>query len=73
MGKKLTQEEFITRCVAVHGDMYDYSFAVYTGMHEKVRIICREHGEFQQAPACLGLHQRPQEFHKPLFQFFSYP
>ena len=50
MGKKLTQEEFIIRCVAVHGDMYDYSFAVYTGMHEKVRIICREHGEFQQAP-----------------------
>lgn len=56
MGKKLTQGGFIARCTEVHGDRYDYSSATYSRMNEKVRIICREHGEFQQTPVS-HIHQ----------------
>lgn len=45
---KMTQEEFIAKAHAVHGDKYDYSQAVFTGSANKVTIICPEHGPFQQ-------------------------
>lgn len=32
----------------VHGNKYDYSKVVYTTAREKVIIICKEHGEFEQ-------------------------
>lgn len=37
---KLTTEEFIRRAKEVHGDKYDYSETVYTGIFEKVKIHC---------------------------------
>lgn len=46
-----TQEEFLARAKAVHGDLFDYSKAVYESRLKKVTIICRKHGPFQQAPA----------------------
>lgn len=48
MGKKLTEEEVISRFRDVHGDKYDYSKVVYVDMNSKVTIICPEHGEFEQ-------------------------
>ena len=48
MPKKRTIEDFILRARKKHGDKYDYSKAVYTGVHEKICIICPEHGEFWQ-------------------------
>lgn len=51
MGKKLTEEEVISRFRDVHGDKYDYSKVVYVDMNSKVTIICPEHGEFEQTPA----------------------
>lgn len=48
--KRLTQSEFLERCVNVHGDVYDYSEAVYVNQTTKVKIICRKHGEFYQTP-----------------------
>lgn len=51
MGKKLTEEEVISRFRNVHGDKYDYSKVVYVDMNSKVTIICPEHGEFEQTPA----------------------
>lgn len=45
--KPLTQEEFVRRAQAVHGDRYDYSHVNYSGMHSKVTVICRDHGPFQ--------------------------
>lgn len=51
MGKKLTEEEVISRFRDVHGDRYDYSKVVYADMNSKVTIICPEHGEFEQTPA----------------------
>ena len=41
---------FIEDAQKVHGDKYDYSKSVYNGIHDKLCIICPEHGEFWQAP-----------------------
>lgn len=48
MGKKLTQEEFIEKAKLKHGDKYDYSNMIYINANLKVKIICKEHGEFEQ-------------------------
>lgn len=50
MPRKRTLSEFIERARAIHGDKYDYSKVVYTGVHDKVCIICPKHGEFWQEP-----------------------
>ena len=34
----------------VHGELYDYSKAVYISATEKVVVICKTHGEFAQSP-----------------------
>ncbi|AUR83362.1 hypothetical protein NVP1033O_88 [Vibrio phage 1.033.O._10N.222.49.B8] len=52
-GRKIAEsatETFILRSQAVHGDRYDYSKSVYVNAHQKVSIMCHEHGEFHQAP-----------------------
>lgn len=41
-------ELFIQKATAVHGDRYDYSLVEYENISSKIRIICREHGEFIQ-------------------------
>ena len=46
MPKYISQEEFIQRCKAKHGDKYDYSKVIYTGMKNDVIVICTEHGEW---------------------------
>ncbi len=48
MPRKLTTEEFISRARNVHSDRYDYSEAVYTISHDKLRIRCPRHGAFFQ-------------------------
>ena len=45
MGKKLTQIDFIERCISGNPDL-DYSETVYRGSGEKVCIKCKKHGEF---------------------------
>lgn len=50
MPKKLTTEEFIEKAKNVHGDFYDYGLVNYINTTTKVKIICREHGIFQQTP-----------------------
>ena len=49
--KIVSPEEWIARFKSVHGDRYDYSKANFTTSHEKIRIICPEHGEFYQCPS----------------------
>lgn len=44
----LTNDEFIKRCKNIHGDKYDYSKVNYTSIYDKVIIICKKHGEFEQ-------------------------
>lgn len=48
---KFTTEQWIEKARARHGDRYDYGQVIYTGVHKKVRIVCREHGPFEQDPS----------------------
>jgi Protein of unknown function (DUF723). len=45
---KLTKEELISRFKTKHGDLYDYSRMVFTGLRNSITIICPIHGEFTQ-------------------------
>lgn len=49
-GNYLDHSMFIKKCKDVHGHVYDYSHVEYVNNTSKVKIICREHGEFLQAP-----------------------
>lgn len=44
----LSTKEFIEKAKQVHGEKYDYSQTIYYGMKKKVKIICPEHGAFEQ-------------------------
>jgi hypothetical protein len=43
-------EEFISKAKLVHSNKYDYSLVNYTYSRIKVKIVCLEHGIFQQTP-----------------------
>ena len=47
---KITNEQFIEKCIKIHGDRYDYSLTNYINNYTKVKIICKEHGIFEQRP-----------------------
>ena len=57
MRKKLTTEEFVERANKIHRGIYDYSEVNYTGVFNKVNIICKTHGKFSQV-AHLHLRNR---------------
>lgn len=44
-------ESFIQKAMKVHGNKYDYSEVDYSGSNNKVKIICGEHGVFNQGAA----------------------
>ncbi len=48
--KRLTTEQFIEKAIAVHGLKYDYSTVNYTTALNKIKIACKIHGIFNQAP-----------------------
>ena len=48
MPKRLTIEQFIKKVKVIHGNVYDYSLVEYKNAHTKVKIICPEHGIFEQ-------------------------
>ena len=48
--KRKTTKEFIEQARAVHGNKYDYSLVKYINNRTKVKIVCPEHGEFEQRP-----------------------
>ena len=52
MAEKTTKslEEFIREAREAHGDRYDYSKVDYKTSHEKVEIVCAEHGSFWPLP-----------------------
>jgi hypothetical protein len=61
MGKRLTQEQAIQRCIDIHGDKYDYSMLIYIGITNKIEIICKEHGSFWQV---IDIHLRGSGCHQ---------
>ncbi len=48
--KAIGCEKFIDRAQEIHGNKYDYSLVSYKNLTEKVRIICKKHGVFEQKP-----------------------
>ncbi len=47
---RTTTEEFINKSNKIHNNKYDYSLVDYKSAHKKVKIICPEHGSFEQSP-----------------------
>lgn len=47
-GKYMDTEYFIEKCTKKHHGKYDYSLVEYKGSHVKVKIICPQHGVFEQ-------------------------
>lgn len=47
--KRLTTVEFINKSKNIHGNKYDYSLVEYKNAHTKVKIICPDHGQFEQS------------------------
>ena len=76
MPKKLTQEEFINRCIELYGKKYDYSKIEYVNNNTKVCIVCPIHGEFMTRPAdflrgvscpkCGGCKKSNKEYFDPM-------
>ena len=50
LSKRGSTRDFLRRAKKVHGNRYDYSKSVYVRGHDKLTIICRSHGEFNQTP-----------------------
>lgn len=46
--RRLDTEKFIKKAKEIHGNKYDYSLSKFTRSNEKVKILCKEHGEFIQ-------------------------
>ena len=83
--RKLTTERFISEATEIHGDEYDYSNVLYVHSKEKVKIICKTHGEFLQRPdahlrgqRCLKCErrmtipefiQKASEVHKSVYRY----
>jgi len=49
--RKEMEEKFIKESEEINGDRYDYSQVNYKIANKKVKIICKEHGIFEQTPA----------------------
>ena len=47
---KVTQAQAIIRFKEKHGDRFDYSVSIYTGMHNDITINCPWHGNFKTKP-----------------------
>lgn len=45
-----TLEDFLEKAATIHGNKYDYSKVVYSGVHNPVTIICPTHGAFDMRP-----------------------
>jgi len=45
---KKNTETFKNESIKAHGDIYDYSLSKYKSANDKIKIICKKHGEFEQ-------------------------
>lgn len=48
--QRVTTAEFIKKAQVIHRDRYDYSLVDYKKAKEKVIIVCKDHGAFNQTP-----------------------
>lgn len=47
---RMSQKEFIQKANQIHNSKFDYSNSNYINSATKIKIICPEHGEFEQIP-----------------------
>lgn len=69
--KRHSEEQVVKKFRKVHGSRYDYSLVEYINTDTKIKIICKEHGVFEQAPEkhifgngcpkCIGRHKTWEE------------
>jgi len=74
MAKLKTRKEVIKEFMLIHFDTYDYSKVEYIGALDKVTIICKTHGPFEQLPSnhksgqgCPECSRLSINMRKPLF------
>lgn len=48
ISRRLTLQEVIEKAEEIHGKLYDYSLIEYKSLNEKVKILCKIHGIFEQ-------------------------
>lgn len=56
----LTQEQFLSKAIAIHGDKFDYSITEYTGQKNPLRFICRKCGTVRRLSQA-GTHIRARK------------
>ena len=47
---KMSTESFVERANIIHENKYDYSKVNYVNADTKIKILCKDHGEFEQIP-----------------------
>jgi len=72
IGRNKTTDEIIRQFEEKHADRYDYSQINYVDSKTKIKIICKEHGEFfqtvylhlsgQGCPKCVGRNKTTEDF-----------
>lgn len=70
--QRSTTEQFVLKAQQRHNHTYDYSLVEYKNNKTKVKIICRDHGVFEQTPGkhlsgttcpkCLGRYKTTPDF-----------
>lgn len=50
MASKGTNSTFIEKAILLHGNRYSYDLVDYKNNRDKIKIICAEHGIFEQRP-----------------------
>lgn len=51
-----TKAQIISRAKRIHGDIYDYDLAAFTGMNSPISVTCRKHGVTFSPTAANHLH-----------------
>ena len=51
MPKLINTKIYLEKAKKVHGDLYSYEYLTYINSYEKIKIICKKHGIFEQIPA----------------------
>jgi len=73
--KRITSKAFIKKAKKNHENLYDYSNVEYVNNSTKVRIICKEHGVFEQRPSDhlngIGCSKCSGKFHKTTEYFIE--
>lgn len=50
---RMSKEDFVKRCIEIHGNLYDYSDTVYKGAKTLCKVKCPVHGEVSIKPLTL--------------------